>query len=52
MTLAQIESAMEIACDEICKFPGEFDDIDDMYEQKCEKCPLAEFLNTLEDDDE
>lgn len=30
----------EQICDHYCKYPAEYKDNDQMYDEKCDKCPL------------
>ena len=50
MTINQIEEAMEIACDDICRFPEMFKDPDELIDRECNECPLRQFLDTLEEE--
>ena len=43
------EKAMALACD-LCKWPGEYKDPDDLWNERCDTCPLLEYLE--ENDDE
>ena len=40
-TIPQIlEEVAEDMCDNYCKYPGEYKDSDDMWNEVCDKCPL------------
>ncbi len=40
MTEEKIEKVLEAAC-EICKWPSEYKDPDEMFNDKCDSCPVA-----------
>ncbi len=37
---ALLEEIANDFCDHYCKFPTQYDDEDELMEQRCEKCPL------------
>ena len=46
MTDTQIEEAMAIACDQLCKRPDQCETEDELYDYCCE-CPLTEKLESF-----
>lgn len=42
------ERIMEIACD-LCKWPGEYKDPDDLWNERCDRCTLMEYLEQEEE---
>lgn len=39
-----VEQIMEYACDELCKWPSEYKDSDDLWSERCDRCKLRELL--------
>lgn len=39
-----VEQIMEYACDELCKWPPEYKDSDDLWSERCDTCKLRELL--------
>jgi len=49
--MADQEKILEIVCDHLCKWPGEFKDPDDLWSQKCDRdCPLQKYLEQEEEE--
>ena len=44
------QDIQEVVCTELCKYPSEYKDPDDMEKEQCSICPLAEKLMEFEDD--
>ena len=40
----------EVVCDKLCMWPSEFKDPEDLWNEKCDRCPLAEKLMEFEDE--
>ena len=38
------EQIMEYACDELCRFPAEYKDPDELWSERCDRCRLRELL--------
>ena len=51
MTEEKIDQIMETVCD-LCKWPSEYKDPDDLWNRKCDSCPVAEALNRLKEEGE
>lgn len=42
------DKIMELACD-LCKWPGEYKDPDDLWRERCDTCTLLEYLEGIND---
>ena len=42
------DELLEVACD-LCKYPGEYKDPDDLIEERCDHCPMFEKLMEVTD---
>ena len=40
----RVEQIMEYACDNLCRFPAEYKDPDDLWNEQCDHCKLRELL--------
>ena len=40
----------EVVCDNLCMWPSEYKDPDDLRREKCKNCPLMEKLGEFEDE--
>ena len=38
------DQIMEYACDNLCRFPAEYKDPDDLWNEQCDHCKLMELL--------
>ena len=45
-----VEQIMEYACDNLCRYPGEYKDPDELWSEQCDRCRLRELLVEGEDD--
>ncbi len=41
------EEAKQQICDEICKWPSEYKDPDDLWNEKCDQCMIMQFLDEV-----
>ena len=45
------ERLLGIVCDDLCKYPSEYKDSDELWNARCDKCPLQELLDEEGDED-
>ena len=45
-----VEQIMEYVCDNLCRYPGEYKDPDELWSEQCDRCRLRELLVEGEDD--
>lgn len=38
------ERILEVVCDKLCMYPSEYKDSDELWNARCDKCPLQELL--------
>lgn len=38
------DQIMEYVCDNLCRFPAEYKDPDDLWNEQCDRCKLRELL--------
>ena len=43
MTISEVDELASLVCDELCRYPCEITDQDEL-DEKCESCPLVERL--------
>lgn len=43
--MIDIEKIKEIVCDRLCMWPGQYKDSDDLWNERCDRCPLLEVLD-------
>ena len=43
----RVEKVREFVCDNLCKYPPEYKDPDDLWNERCDTCPLGEMLEGL-----
>ena len=46
-----IEELKEYVCDNLCRFPSEYKDPDDLWKKQCDHCRLRELLEEGDNDD-
>ena len=44
------DQIMEYVCDNLCRFPAEYKDPDDLWNEQCDHCRLMELLEDENDD--
>lgn len=44
------EQIMEYVCDNLCRYPSEYKDPDDLWNEQCDHCKLRKLLEEGEDD--
>ena len=47
VTKANTEGLMEEICDHVCKWPAEYKDSDDLWNEKCDHCPVTDYLESV-----
>lgn len=47
VTGRSVDYAQEEICDNYCKWPSEYKDPDDLWSEKCDHCPVMEFLEEV-----
>ena len=44
-----VEQIMEYVCDNLCQFPSQYKDTDDLWNEQCDRCKLRELLEGEDD---
>lgn len=44
------DQIMEYVCDNLCRYPSEYKDPDDLWNEQCDHCKLRKLLEEGEDD--
>ena len=47
VTETAINAVQEELCDHYCKWPGEYKDCDDLWDEKCDSCPIIAFFDEV-----
>lgn len=47
ITKRSVETAQEELCDHYCKWPSEYKDTDDLWDEKCDRCPIIAFFDEV-----
>ena len=47
ITKRSVETVQEEICDHYCKWPSEYKDSDDLWNEKCDYCPIRAFLDEV-----
>ena len=51
MRAEKADAILEYVCDNLCRYPAEYKDSDDLWKEQCDRCRLRELLEEGEDDD-